>query len=425
MSSDKQPRNKDRAEALIYERYASFKKGAMRFISRLDGQQRGVDAISDAALYMELSTALSAIDVSAVLVRQKRYGQWLGCFSRELGCVRDIVIDGIDKNIDLGLDDHSNTLDITIEERFVKCFIQYIDGDVVVLVDIGKRFFNKQPEMSREITVAWFPVAATIREIFRQRAKSYGRLPDKKAIHDWLRVERGGQGGDGREGGGLGGLKDQKSCTTITISLDLRKSTFAMEQARDATRFATWMTGVISALTTLAQSAGAIFDKFTGDGVIIHFPVNPPWDEQEKDAEPAEAEAMERAVICAARMVVCVQHKLDELRKILLNDCGKFGAGVGIAIADAYWGVDLEGNPMVVGRGVVNACRAADPAPAGMLYLVNSAYQAFRDTPLGRRTNPSRLCYTTKEFNGDLDVSVWALEAAEVMATADHSGRGV
>lgn len=424
MSGDVQSRNKDRAEALIYERYANFKKNAMKCISRLDGHQRDFPAINDVDLYGELFVSLPTIDVCAVLIKQRRYGKWLGCFSLAMREFRDDVIYQINKNIENTGGFESFVSGVYINNKNMNCVIYDIDGDIVCLIGFGLKIFKNIPEVSSEITVAWFPVAATIREIFRQRTKSYGRLPDQKAIDDWLRVERGGRGGEGREGAELGGLAGQESCTTITVSLDLRKSTFAMEQARDATRFATWMTGVISALTALAQTAGAIFDKFTGDGVIIHFPVNPPWVEREKNADDAAAEAMERAVTCAAQMVICVQRRLDDLRKILLNDCGKFGAGVGIAIADAYWGVDPEGYPMVVGRGVVNACRAADPAPAGMLYLVNSAYQAFRDTPLGRRTNPSRLCYTTKEFNGDLDVSVWALEAAEVMATADHSGRG-
>lgn len=415
--------SKEAAEALILERYASFKKSAMECISRLDGQRRDKDGISDTELYQSLTASMTTMDIAAVLVKAQDKRDWLCCFSREHTPYRDVLRTKAAKWLECAGKSSFTAFQWEHEDRRFDCIAENIDGDTVILVDPGARLLKRRQDIRDAITVAWYPVAATFREIFRQRAKSYGRLPEEKIVYDWLAVEASGSGGGGgREWATLGGLSD-KSYATITISLDLRKSTFAMEQARDATRFATWMTTLISMLTKQAKGAGATFDKFTGDGVIIHYPVNPPWQvsHSNETIEAAAPKAMARAVVCAAQMVIGVQRRLEDLRKILLNDSGKFGAGVGIAIADAHWSVDLEGNPMVVGRGVVNACRAADPAPAGLLYLVNSAYQAFRDSDLAHRVTASRVSYATKEFNGDLDVSVWALEAKEVLAAADHS----
>lgn len=397
------------AEAIIFELYAVFKKSAMDCISMLDGEKRSKKILDDRDLYEALRGCLAAMSMDAVMIRQAGVDSWLGCFSLDVAEIHDRLQIAIEDKYEPC--DSVSMFEVDLNRKFY-CVSVIIENDAVILINPLRRLLQNN-NIREEIGVVWFPVAATFREIFRQRAKTYGRLPVATLVEDWKKVEAGKAGGSGAEGRRLGGLLSEHPRETITLSLDLRKSTFAMEQAKSHREFADWMVSLVELLSGMARQSGAIFDKFTGDGVIVHFPVEPPWGKG-----LSKGKAIEGAVVCAAQMVVAVNRHLSRLRKNLFNDSGLFGAGVGIAVADAQWAVDREGNPLVVGRGVVGACRAADQACAGRILLVNSAYQDFLESKLVHHVRPVRDAFKTKEFDGDMDVSVWILDAVEVVASA-------
>lgn len=213
--------------------------------------------------------------------------------------------------------------------------------------------------------------------------------------------------------------KNKDSVLTITLSLDLRKSTLAMEQAREHSKYAEWMHNLLKALTDTALAHYAVFDKFTGDGVIVHFLVKDTAyllseDGIQLNEGDIQCYVMERAVICAARMIREVDDQLETLRENLLNDCVLFGAAVGIGVDQATWRTDHTGNPIVVGRGVVGACRAADKAERGMIRLINSAYQDYKKTPLGSGVPAQPTPYVNKEHPPEHGMCVWELDVKEV-----------
>jgi len=193
-----------------------------------------------------------------------------------------------------------------------------------------------------------------------------------------------------------------KGVSTITLSLDLRKSTFAMNEARDMKLYANWVEALVILLRRIGHDNLAVFDKFTGDGVIVHFLIDHINEILEKNGAEFRADFFGGEMLyaidaphhsgspkgsawrndarmilrsaflaarCAREMIVAVEYHLRHLlRDNLRFSTGLLGAGVGIALDNAIWSMDRDGNPVVVGPGVVNACRLTDAA-AGLIQM--------------------------------------------------------
>jgi class 3 adenylate cyclase len=403
MSADEK---KLRAEATIYERFGGFKAVIMRLIHDNFDRHQSIFSLYAKLmpLYCSLQLGISTLGVSGIAMRKKDSDSGLYCcFSRGFLKFRQKIRRAI-ASIAASECHSIRRHKISIQGNDINIIIVPVNGDTIFLINP-----HKPADQDDSLSTAWFPVAATYRELIRQYCTAATRWTYNAGEEWWREAEEANET--------LGRGKDDNSndgtMETITISLDLRKSTFAMEQAKENQDFATWMSGLITKLTGHAQKCGAIFDKFTGDGVIVHFAVNPPW-EKKKEGEDVLPQTLTKALRCAAQLVSIVEDELPGLRKILHNSSGKFGAGVGMAFADAQWDVDTNGQFMVVGKGVVGACRAADDAHAGKIRLVNSAYQPISAIP-GVKLDRFRLkSFKTKEFSKDLDVSVWEVNASEV-----------
>lgn len=397
-----------RAEAAIYERYGEFKKLVMRLINEnFEHQQNILSSYGSAEkIYRSLQLGLAALGIDGLAMRgEGAEAFWYCCFSGKYWKIREIIrqqINAIGTSTHQGIRHHG----INVDGRSVNLIIVPVNGDSILVINPHRR-----TNMNEALATAWFPVAATYRELIRQYRRNFEKWNCGADVKRW-RIAEEGIGSD-RSGGDSG--RANGALETITISLDLRKSTFAMEQAKDNAKFASWMNGLIAELTGHAKSRGAIFDKFTGDGVIVHFPVNPPWGEEED-----RNVTLTKALRCAADLVGIVDKHLPDLRMNLHNNSGKFGAGVGMAMADAQWGMDANGQFMVVGKGVVGACRAADDAVAGRIRLVNSAYQPIAAIPDVKRGCFRLKSFKTKEFSKELDVSVWEVKASEVDGILPH-----
>jgi class 3 adenylate cyclase len=163
-----------------------------------------------------------------------------------------------------------------------------------------------------------------------------------------------------------------KTTTVLTASLsfDLRSSTFAMDQAIDKKFHADWLEGMVIILRNIAHWHQGVFDKFTGDGVLAHFPVD---SFEGEDIDSASDRAVLNSLVCAWDMIRAVAIYTDHLVPNLALWKPSFGSSVGMAFDDALWSVDRVGNPIVVGRGVVHACRLSD-GPAGTVQVSNAVF---------------------------------------------------
>ena len=140
-----------------------------------------------------------------------------------------------------------------------------------------------------------------------------------------------------------------------------------------------------------------IFDKFTGDGALVHFlsdeiaAIGEDQGFEKLDfasygwrADPAalakDAVAIRRAVKCGWEMIHAIEYHSERLRKLFRLDIPSFGPAVGIAIGKALWSVDREANPIVVGNGVVLACRITDKTSRGRLRITRDAQSLLAST---------------------------------------------
>lgn len=208
-----------------------------------------------------------------------------------------------------------------------------------------------------------------------------------------------------------------KPIRTMSVSIDMRKSTFCMEQSRDKGEFANWLKDLTDKIHEVTLSHGGVFDKFTGDGAIIHFlvpEIQAPHQDHVLEHYPATDNA---AFLCVSEMITAITIFVERLKKILLNDSGLIGPGVGMACDEATWARDTGGSLIVVGRGVVMACRLSDCARSGEIYIANSTYWQFQQTPLGSRVRARQVRFASKEFKKKLDVKAWKIHAGHLQAT--------
>ena len=192
---------------------------------------------------------------------------------------------------------------------------------------------------------------------------------------------------------------------TVTLSVDLRKSTFCMDQAEDQPAFGRWLDRLVQEIIHGCHKHAGIFDKFTGDGGLMHF-----LDDECKAT--VDKTAIEAAFLCAVHLRSTVDALLPALRKNLRNNSDLLGAGISIAASEAFWSVDHRDNPIVVGHGVVDACRICDGTPPRTIRMSNLAYShlavatppmanLFMETDLGG----------TKEWNAEMKLKVWQMKA--------------
>lgn len=398
--------------------YANLKKTALGALHR-DCHSDG-EPINDQKIYYDLQDCLLLVNALGVVFCHYGNGNMQACMSMDYQKDEYLIKKKIIErgkigengvmvwNLDLN-GDNILCVSVYINSNSVESFGS-VFNDEIIIIDPSRNIFgdlsiNKNSENSEK----WFSIAATFREIFIQRNRAYHHFPVALSMIYWNNVYLL------EKASFLPPWRKLSAVKTITLSLDLRKSTLAMEQARDHQKFATWMHDLLKKLTDTALNHFGVFDKFTGDGVIVHFLVD---DLKGLPGQPTGIEVIERAVCCAAAMIREVDDMLPRLREILLNDCDQFGAGVGLSVDGARWRTDHTGSPIVVGRGVVTACRAADSAKAGVIRLINSAYQDYRTTILGMEVPARQQIFESKEFPKEKGMRVWDLYVPRICSAS-------
>ena len=187
---------------------------------------------------------------------------------------------------------------------------------------------------------------------------------------------------------------------TATLSLDLRKSTFCMEYASSEKEFGQWLDLLVEMMRSVAHPHGGVFDKFTGDGALIHF--------LEKECLVLYGKkAVDSAIHCAVDLQRAVEIHMKALREKLHHNSPVFGAGIAIDVGDAFWSVDHRDNPIVVGKVVVGACRLADKAPRRFIRLTNWAYWSATPDLRNSLKNVKEVSLSTKDSSEDVPLLCW------------------
>ncbi|QDU53134.1 adenylate/guanylate cyclase domain-containing protein [Gimesia panareensis] len=202
---------------------------------------------------------------------------------------------------------------------------------------------------------------------------------------------------------------------TVTLSFDLRKSTFAMAHADKQPLFASWLDELIQILTAVTHLNCGVFGNFTGDGCIAYFLEREYEEGGMKNHSLIETESPNTVVAaleCAYDMHLAVLIHLERLYGNLRYRSKQLGAGVAISLGDAYWRhdySDFASNLIVVGPSVVDACRLCDRAKPGMILLGENAYQKLPDR-LRDTIHASEFPVCTKDHPEDLELVSWQIE---------------
>ncbi len=201
---------------------------------------------------------------------------------------------------------------------------------------------------------------------------------------------------------------------TVTLSLDLRRSTFAMEKAIDHGVFSEWMNGLINIFQMLIEYNYGVFDKFTGDGVLAHF-----LDENDMPGDNNPRKPELSAVSCAAEMIEATEIYLDTLRPYLRYESQRFGASVGIASGNAHWSLAGANGPIIVGHGVVDACRLCSRASPRQILMAVHTYHTVRHAEFCNIFSPEQVSFDGKDYPTELELQVWGLRPKASCRTGD------
>ncbi|MEO5372851.1 MAG: hypothetical protein H7840_01085 [Alphaproteobacteria bacterium] len=277
------------------------------------------------------------------------------------------------------------------KEKGGKCIV-----DCAVLVDSSQALDGEKTD-----TTFWSSITYVFDEAIRQRCDVYADFPGVLSSY-YLREAHKRLGQDRWL---PPWSKNREVVDTITVSLDLRRSTLAMEKAANPGMFAMWLNVMVAVLRALVHRHMGVFDKFTGDGIIAHF-----LPEDLKKVDHKE-KAMLAAVACADEMVVAVDYLLKSLRPFLRYNCRAFGAGIGIAMDRAYWRMDSRHHLIVVGAGVVDACRMSSATDAGDIFLTLNAYHEYCITNGRPGLRGCKVPFKAKNYPEDLNLEVWRIRS--------------
>lgn len=194
---------------------------------------------------------------------------------------------------------------------------------------------------------------------------------------------------------------DSKSCESVVISIDIRRSTELMLKARTPELFSKFITELSQKLSEVIISNLGVFDKFTGDGILAFFP-------KFYSGELAILRAIKAAGEC---------HKIFEEHYKNSRVCfNVFIKDVGLGIGVDYGTVSLvntRNELTVVGIPVVYACRMSG-AKAGETLLnqpakeeveqFNQSFFKITESEINIKNEGNALAYKIEILKDDIDL---------------------
>lgn len=204
-------------------------------------------------------------------------------------------------------------------------------------------------------------------------------------------------------------FQDAKSCDSVVVSIDIRRSTELMLKARKPELFSRFITELSQKLSEVILTNYGIFDKFTGDGILAFFP-------KFYSGEQAIIRALKAADEC---------HKIFNQHYKNSRECfNVFIKDVGLGIGIDYGSVTLvntRNELTVVGIPVVYACRMGgakagetllnQPAKEEITKLSNN-YIKVTETEINIKNEGVALAYLIEIHHSSFEVPKpeWTLE---------------
>ncbi len=206
--------------------------------------------------------------------------------------------------------------------------------------------------------------AVNARERTRERA-GVARLLKPHAPADWeTRFRRDEL---------LDAVIDGRAIQFFVMAADIRESTSLMKEAIRIERFAQVMDKFVSSVKQGITRSGGWFDKFTGDGFLAYWVVQPDAPDARDARDPTELEGRfvqtTGDVAHTAGVLIELFHRrvLEDFRENSRNLSGGVGLAIGLDAGPAYL-VKIADELTVVGPPVVGAVRmAAAAAPHEVL----------------------------------------------------------
>ena len=159
--------------------------------------------------------------------------------------------------------------------------------------------------------------------------------------------------------------KDNTLKNTIpayTLCLDIRKSTELMSYCESPKVYTDFMEVFIRKSKEIIKDSNAIYDKFTGDGILCHFI-------EEINSEPL-LDCIKCSVELHNNFKTVYSHYLKKGNFIL--DVSGAGIGIGIDYGKVFFRI-INHEFFAIGLSVVHACRLSG-APAYKTYFNTKAY---------------------------------------------------
>jgi len=196
-------------------------------------------------------------------------------------------------------------------------------------------------------------------------------------------------------------FSDSKSCKSVVISIDIRRSTELMLKARTPELFSKFITELSQKLSEVIISNLGVFDKFTGDGILAFFP----------EFYSGE-QAIIRALYAAEECHKIFDHHYKESRECFNVFIKDVGLGIGVDFGTVSL-VNTRNELTVVGIPVVYACRMSG-AKAGETLLNqpakeeldkhNQNFFKITESEINIKNEGTALAYKTESLKSNIEL---------------------
>lgn len=155
-------------------------------------------------------------------------------------------------------------------------------------------------------------------------------------------------------------IKNSLKIESFVVCIDIRNSTKLMINALDHKVFVDFISNVVTNFKEKIIDNHGIFDKFTGDGVLCHFPIF-----EDKDKEKIKEKIIIFLEEC--NNIFSIEYKKNLDSNLFPIEYKDIGLGIGVDYGRVNYSF-LNNTFYAVGVPVVYACRLSS-APAHSVYL--------------------------------------------------------
>ena len=138
---------------------------------------------------------------------------------------------------------------------------------------------------------------------------------------------------------------DEDKSNIVAMSIDIRKSTFYLENSKQARYFVKLLEEINNVIINSVNKHCGIIDKFTGDGFIVFFPKFFTGDKY-----------LLLSLLCATEIIQEVQKVFNSNEEYYYKYPNATEIGIGLDVGNADL-LKVNNKVTYIGRCVVNACR--------------------------------------------------------------------